>query len=70
MERRSRRSLGRRQLVIYTVGIKTAFTSVDRFDTPQNELMHVIERYCLIDGTLAKVASDKYEKAGRAQTPI
>jgi hypothetical protein len=36
---------------------------VDRLGTPQSELMHVIERYRLIDGTLAKAASDKYEKA-------
>jgi len=51
-------------LVIDTVGIKTdAFTSVDRFGTPQSNAMHVIERYRLIDGALAKAAQDKYEKA-------
>ena len=51
-------------LVIDTVGIKTdAFTSVDRFGTPQSDAMHVIERYRLIDGALAKSAQDKYEKA-------
>jgi hypothetical protein len=49
-------------LVIDTVGIKTdAFTSVDRFGTPQSEAMHVVERYRLIDGALAKAQIDKYE---------
>jgi hypothetical protein len=49
-------------LVIDTVGIKTdAFTSVDRFGTPQSESMHVVERYRLIDGALAKAQIDKYE---------
>ncbi|HEY6256812.1 MAG TPA: hypothetical protein VIY51_13560 [Xanthobacteraceae bacterium] len=49
-------------LVIDTVGVKVdAFTSVDRFGTPQSDLMHVIERYRLIDGALAKAAIDKYE---------
>jgi len=49
-------------LVIDTVGIKTdAFTSVDRFGTPQSEAMHVVERYRLIDGALANAQIDKYE---------
>jgi len=49
-------------LVIDTVGIKTdAFTSVDRFGTPQSEAMHVVERYRLIDGATAKAQIDKYE---------
>jgi hypothetical protein len=49
-------------LVIDTVGIKTdAFTSVDRFGTPQSEAMHVVERYRLIDGALAKAQIDQYE---------
>jgi hypothetical protein len=49
-------------LVIDTVGIKTdAFTSVDRFGTPQSESMHVVERYRLIDGVSAKAQIDKYE---------
>ena len=51
-------------LVIDTVGVKTdAFTSIDRFGTPQSDAMHVIERYRLIDGASAKAAQDKYEKA-------
>jgi hypothetical protein len=50
-------------LVIDTVGVKTdAFTMVDRFGIPQSEAMHVIERYRVIDGALAKAAQDKYEK--------
>src|SRR5262249_31034598 len=49
-------------LVIDTVGIKTdTFTSVDRFGTPQSEAMHVVERYRLIDGALAKAQIDQYE---------
>jgi len=49
-------------LVVDTVGIKTdAFTSVDRFGTPQSEAMHVVERYRLIDGALATAQIDKYE---------
>jgi len=49
-------------LVIDTVGVKThAFSSVDRFGTPQSDAMHVIERYHLIDGTVAKAQVDKYE---------
>jgi hypothetical protein len=49
-------------LVIDTVGIKTdAFTSVDRFGTPQSEAMHVVERYRLIDGASAKAQIDRYE---------
>ena len=49
-------------LVIDTVGIKTdAFSSVDRFGTPQSDAMHVIERYRLIDGAVAKAQVDQYE---------
>jgi hypothetical protein len=50
-------------LVIDTVGVKVdRFTSVDRFGTPQNDAMHVVERYRLIDGASAKAAVDTYEK--------
>ena len=50
-------------LVIDTVGVKVdRFTSVDRFGTPQSDAMHVVERYQLIDGALAKEAVDTYEK--------
>jgi hypothetical protein len=49
-------------LVIDTVGVKVdPFTSVDRFGTPQSDAMHVIERYRLIDGAVAKAQIDKYE---------
>jgi hypothetical protein len=49
-------------LVIDTAGIKTdAFTSVDRFGTPQSEAMHVVERYRLIDGGAAVAQIDTYE---------
>ena len=50
------------ELVIDTVGVKVdPFTSVDRFGTPQSDAMHVIERYRLIDGNVAKAQIDKYE---------
>jgi hypothetical protein len=50
------------ELVIDTVGVKVdPFTSVDRFGTPQSDAMHVIERYRLIDGPVAKAQIDKYE---------
>ena len=50
-------------LVIDTVGVKVdLFTSVDRFGTPQSDAMHVVERYQLIDGAVAKAAVDTYEK--------
>ena len=49
-------------LVIDTVGVKVdRFTSVDRFGTPQSEAMHVVERYRLIDGALAKAQQSGYE---------
>jgi len=50
-------------LVIDTVGVKVdPFISVDRFGTPQSDAMHVVERYRLIDGALAKAEMDTYEK--------
>ncbi len=51
-------------LVIDTVGVKVdAFTSVDRFGTPQSDAMHVVERYRLVDGPVAKAAQEAYETA-------
>lgn len=51
-------------LVIDTVGIKTdAFSSIDRFGTPQSDAMHVIERYRLVDGARAKEGVERYEQA-------
>jgi hypothetical protein len=50
-------------LVIDTVGIKTdAYSSVDRFGTPQSNQMHVIERYRLVDGAGAKAGVDRFEQ--------
>jgi hypothetical protein len=50
-------------LVIDTVGIEpNAFSAADMYGTPQSAAMHVIERYRLIDGALAKAAQDNYEK--------
>ena len=50
-------------LVIDTVGVKTdAYTTADRFGTPQSEAMHVVERYRLIDGVQAKTDLDRFEK--------
>jgi hypothetical protein len=50
-------------LVVDTVGVKVdAFTSVDRFGTPQSDAMHVVERYRLVDGPVAKAAQEAYEK--------
>jgi hypothetical protein len=58
-------SIGRLEgdtLVIDTMGVKVdRFTSVDRFGTPQSEAMHVVERYRLIDGAMAKAQQSKYE---------
>lgn len=50
-------------LVIDTVGVRTdEFIASDRLGTPQSELMHVVERYRLIDGAKAKAEMDAYEK--------
>jgi len=51
-------------LVVDTVGVKVdPFTSVDRFGTPQSDEMHVVERYRLVDGLVAKAAQETYEKS-------
>jgi len=54
-------------LVVDTVGVKTdAYTTADRFGTPQSDSMHVVERYRLIDGAQAKTDVEQFEKvAGR-----
>ena len=50
-------------LVIDTVGVKTdAYTTADRFGTPQSDAMHVVERYHLIDGIRAKADLEAHEK--------
>ena len=51
-------------LVIDTVGIRVdQFTSIDRFGTPRSDQMHIVERYCLIDGPTAKARVDAFENA-------
>jgi hypothetical protein len=51
-------------LVIDTVGVKVdAYTTADRFGTPQTEAMHIVERYHLIDGAQAKTDLDRFEKS-------
>jgi hypothetical protein len=51
-------------LVIDTTGVRTDdFIASDRLGTPQSELMHVVERYRLIDGNRAKADVVAYEKA-------
>jgi hypothetical protein len=50
-------------LVIDTVGVRTdAYTTADRFGTPQSDGMHVVERYRLIDGAQAKADLERFEK--------
>jgi len=50
-------------LVVDTVGVKIdAFIASDRLGTPQSDLMHVVERYRLVDGARAKADMDAYEK--------
>ena len=49
-------------LDIDTIGVRIGtLTSIDRFGTPQSAAMHVIERYRLIDGAVAKAQIDKFE---------
>ena len=49
-------------LVVDTVGVELSrFSSVDRFGTPQSEMMHTIERYRLIDGPVAYAQQNRYE---------
>jgi hypothetical protein len=49
-------------LIVDTVGVRLdPLTSVDRFGTPQSERMHIVERYRLIDGAVAKAQQSEYE---------
>ena len=49
-------------LVVDTVAVALSpFSSVDRFGTPQSEMMHTIERYRLIDGKTAYAQQHGYE---------
>jgi len=50
-------------LVVDTVGIQSFhYSMVDRFGVPVTKALHVVERYRLIDGALAKQAQETYEK--------
>jgi hypothetical protein len=49
-------------LVIDTIGIKVGpLSMVDLFGTPHTEALHVVERYRLIDGVLARDLQRKHE---------
>ena len=50
-------------LVIDTVGVKLGpYTMIDRFGTPYTEVLHVVERYRLIDYEAARQAQEQSEK--------
>jgi hypothetical protein len=62
-------------LVIGTIGQKVGpLSMVDRYGTPFSPALHVIERYRLIDGTLARDLQQKHESvyfgAGRSAPPV
>jgi hypothetical protein len=62
-------------LVIDTIGQKVGpLSRVDRYGTPFSPALHVIERYRLIDGTLARDLQQKHESvyfgAGRSAPPV
>ena len=50
-------------LVVDTIAIKPSpFNMVDRWGSPVTPGLHVVERYRLIDGEMAKAAQDRHEK--------
>ena len=54
-------------LVIDTIGMKKGpFSMADHFGTPQDEALHVVERYRLIDYQTAKETTERYEAYRRA----
>lgn len=54
-------------LVIDTIGVKAGpLSMVDRFGTPNSNVLHVIERYRLIDGKTAREASARQQKENGA----
>ena len=58
-------------LVVDTIGIKLEpYTVVDRFGTPQSEVMHVVERYRLIDADKAQAALDRHAGVVGTTGPI
>jgi hypothetical protein len=57
-------------LVIDTVGIKVGpHSMVDQYGTPHSEALHVVERYRLIDGEAAKVATERDERENDRAPP-
>src|SRR6516164_1821210 len=57
-------------LVIDTVGIKVGpFSTVDAFGTPYSKVLHVVERYRLIDGAAAAEAQKKHGAEFRPNPP-
>jgi hypothetical protein len=58
-------------LVVDTVGIKVGPASmVDMYGTPHSEQLHVVERYRMVDGDVAKASSALNDKEyGRADGP-
>lgn len=58
-------------LVVDTIGVKVGpVTMVDRYGTPQSDVMHVVERYRLIDAKDAEAAQEDHEKKeGRVGGP-
>jgi hypothetical protein len=53
-------------LVIDTIGENVGpLSMVDRYGTPFSPALHVIERYRLIDGTLARDLQQKHESVFR-----
>jgi hypothetical protein len=54
-------------LVIDTVGVKPGpLGMVDRFGTPSSDALHVIERYRLIDGSVARESAEHHQKENGA----
>jgi hypothetical protein len=54
-------------LVIDTVGVKPGpLGMVDRFGTPGSDALHVIERYRLIDGRVARESAERHQKENGA----
>jgi len=50
-------------LVVDIVGIQSfPYSMTDRFGVPVTKALHVVERYRLVDGAMAKQAQDVYEK--------
>src|SRR5262249_40111911 len=57
-------------LVVDTVGVKAApFPRADDYGTPNSENLHVVERYRLIDGQMAKAAMERNERENGSVPP-